>query len=124
MNHKLTSLIDNTLDHITSMKIKNLVILASPSTIKSGLYEKSLQKAGLNVIVPTKPQQNMLEELITDVIANKPLTKLSFKLVELMASFKDAHILLGCTELSLLHGDVSSASVIDPMNLIVDKVLS
>ena len=87
-------------------------LLASPTTIRTGLYTNTLRKAGVKVRVPTSKQLIKIESVIRSVIAStkvKPLGK------------STVPILLGCTELSCAFG--RKKGVIDPMNILIDTIM-
>ena len=104
----ITSLIDTTADFIaknhTSVKL-----LASPTTIRTGLYTQALRQRGVGVIEPTPEEIDRLETIIRAVIACENPT--------LQADFTEP-TLLGCTELSCAFAE--QANTIDPMNIITD----
>ena len=124
MQHKISSLINASLDEISKRKLRSVVLLASPTTISSGLYEKPLSEAGIEVVLASDEQQKLTESIIRQAIANKPLDALRDKLTKVIGDLEsDAQcVLLGCTELSLIYGVTKNPSVIDPMSLVVEEM--
>lgn len=108
----ILSLVDLTVAHIANSHA-NVQLLASPTTIQTGLYTDKLKKAGVTVSLPTHEQIPLIEKTIRAVIANQPFQKLKSA---------EKTSVLGCTELSCAFGD--TPNVIDPLSLLVDKLLS
>lgn len=107
----LTSLIELTVEFIAKNHQK-VQLLASPTTIQTGLYTSALAERGVEVLLPSKKQLKHIETTIRMVIAS-----------EIPRPFEESEIptLLGCTELSCAFGE--SAGVIDPMNILIDTIL-
>jgi len=57
------SLIEETAMSIQATGVKRIGLLASPTTIKSGLYEKPLLAIGCSVILPTTTDIDNLNKL-------------------------------------------------------------
>jgi aspartate racemase len=66
---KASSLIDATITELAHRKVDSVGILASPTTIRTKLFETRLQEAGMTAIVPLKAQQKRAEQLIRKTIA-------------------------------------------------------
>jgi aspartate racemase len=108
----LLSLIEATTDHILSSGIKKVELLASPTSVSTGLYTKPLLRAGIEVIEPNKNQVMQLEQMIRSVIAGVPM-----KPTSTTGTVK----LLGCTELSCMFA--GKPNVIDPLDIIVNTLV-
>lgn len=108
----LLSLIEATVNHVVTSGIRKLELLASPTSINTGLYSQPLLEAGVDVVVPDKNQIIQLEQMIRSVIAGKSMKP---------TSTKGTAKLLGCTELSCLFAGKSN--VIDPLDIIVNKLV-
>lgn len=122
------SLIDVVADTVQSEGIKKVGLMASPTTIDTSLYKDALNKRGIDVLVPSEPEQKKTEDVIRAVIAGKSgareaaeLTKISNNLVARGAE----GVILGCTELPLAFDHlVAKAPVFDCLELLADKLLS
>ena len=99
--------------------------MASPTTIRTGLYQEPLQAARINVQIPSVTQLELIEEAIRSVIAGsdlrKPRAELECIMNEMRANGAEV-ILLGCTELSVLFPEVK-ADRIDPLHIITSVLL-
>jgi aspartate racemase len=79
--------------------------LATPSTIKSGLYQNALRQVGVKIVIPNSKQLNSLEKVIRNVISGKDTDADCQILAKVALSLKAqgaSGIILGCTELPLV----------------------
>ncbi len=114
------SLIENTVHEVQARHITQLAIIASPTTIHTGLYQKPLQAVHINVLTPSATQLAIIEEAIRSVIAGLDLRKPRMELegiIHTMSSSGAEAVLLGCTELSVLFPEVA-VTRIDPLHII------
>lgn len=99
------SIIDEVVKRIKKDKLNKVGLLATPSTLRYGLYQQALTASGITTILPAKKQINLLEKIIRNVIAGKISNKNQQALVNIANSLKlkgAEGILLGCTELPLV----------------------
>lgn len=125
LGYSFTSLITSTVQEISRRDIRKIAILASPTTIRTKLYEKVLQMNGIEVMLPSQAEQNIVELTIRDVIAGGGPRRLQqrFTLVTSRLRNQGAEaILLGCTELSILYPQ-ERQTLIDPLHIVTDKLL-
>lgn len=107
------SLIDTVADLARVATPMCIGLVASPTTIRTELYGRALQKRGLRCLLPSKSDQAKLEAIIRTVIAGKAgkrersiLSAIIRRLVNAGATL----IVLGCTELPLVF-DESATNV-------------
>lgn len=112
----IVSLINVTVHHIVTEKIQQVHIAATPTTLRTKLYEKPLMEFGINVTKPKRKELKEIERLIRETIAGHEPT---FDR-DLFAS--DAALLLGCTELSCVGSNAEN--VIDPLNILVNAIIA
>lgn len=120
LQHKIISLIDMTINEIFKSDLKKVGILASPTTIRSGLYTKPLQAAGVSVVLPTTEGQTLIERMIRQVIAGNANANTTPQLSAIISRMKDdgcEAVVLGCTELSVIMGPDSTKDIIDPLTI-------
>lgn len=72
------SILDITTSHLKNTKISSVGILGTEVTIKSNIFHNSLLKNGINVITPNKPNQLKINNLITNLVTSKNITKKDF----------------------------------------------
>ena len=93
--------------HLKKHGVTRAGIMATDGSIRSGLFQRELQKHGIEPIIPgEKGQKCVMSVIYDDVKANKPaeMDKFRFASDELRAQGAQA-IILGCTELSLVKRD-------------------
>ena len=117
----ILSLIDTTRDEIVRQNIKNVALLATPTTISSRLFHDKLQST-TDIVCLDSIGQKKTEELIRHTIANKA-SSITNNLKEQIESFK-APVILGCTELSVIADLLDLDSLIDPLNLVVERIFN
>ncbi|MGB9756209.1 MAG: aspartate/glutamate racemase family protein [Candidatus Bathyarchaeales archaeon] len=108
-------------------KTKKAGLLGTTGTVKSGLFDKALNKFGIEMIYPSKGFQKMIMEAIYDYIkagrileGKKFVVDVANHLIELGADV----IICGCTETSLVlkNGDLSKP-VVDPMQILAQTAV-
>lgn len=123
---KFTSLIDVAEKFVSNNDEINVVgLLATPSTLKSGLYSDRLKNM-VQLVEPDAESSATIDHIIRDVISGEDnlvaaneLKKEIFKLI----ARGSQRIILGCTELSLLGSYLDEDMIIDPLSLTVKELL-
>lgn len=122
------SLIEVVAKAVQSMGLKKVGLLASPTTIATGLYRDSLNRVGVELVVPNKTDQKRIEAVIRAVIAGLAGTKEAVELRDITRGLIDKGsegIILGCTELPLAFNRAFVDSpVFDCLDLLADELLS
>ena len=132
LNIRITSMVDATIDYV-SRHHKTIRLLASPTTIRTGLYDKPLKTVGVTVLTPDDNERQELETIIRALIAGRAVPQLALEKVERIAKFdrveinnyvenhlNNPPILLGCTELSCAFA--KKPNTIDPMNVLINHL--
>lgn len=121
---KFISLIESTIEHLDKDAVKTVGLLATPTTIKTGIYSKSLEMKGIGVIKPSGQDSELLEEIIRNAISNKTVDVNRIMAIATGMVVKGAErIVIGCTELSLALKDVRTNRIfVDPMDIVIEKV--
>lgn len=123
---KFTSLIEATLCAVKQSGCRAVGLLASPTTIRTKLYQSLLEREGIRVIVPNKAEEKTVETSIRSVIAGNDPTSSKPGLCNIVRHMKlqgAQSVILGCTELSVVFTDANDRSVIDPLTLVTSKLL-
>lgn len=102
-------------------------IMATDGTIKTGLYQKELEKAGLSYFTPSeKIQKLVMHEIYDCVKAGLPCDKKAFS--KITKEFKKAgcdSVLMACTELSVIKADEKLGDwFTDPMLIMAEKAVA
>jgi len=123
------SIIDLVVNEVKKSKIKRIGILASPTTLKTKLYENKLKEKKLLPIIPNEKFQKLLEKVIREVLNNN-LTKKEIKdLINLTKKFiknnRIEGIILGCTELPLAFpkSKFKDVKIFDSLEILADAVV-
>ena len=129
LNIHITSMVDSAIDYI-SHHYKTIRLLASPTTIRTGLYDKPLKAAGVTVLTPDKDEEQALEVIIRAVISGQTISQATLDKIPITAQSEQANavnyinnypssppVLLGCTELSCAFAE--KPNTIDPINILL-----
>lgn len=120
---RLTSLIDATVNNIKDESHARVGLIASPTTIRKGLFVDVLQNIGVETLILSLDDIDAVEGLIRDCIAGNTTTEAELKvhiggLIERGAE----RVILGCTELSVIGVNLPESQVIDPLKLVVEEI--
>lgn len=122
LNIRITSMVDAAIDYV-SRHHKIIRLLASPTTIRTGLYDKPLKAAGVTVLTPDKDEEQALEVIIRAVISGQTISQSALDKIPITIQSEQANAanypptLLGCTELSCVFAE--KPNTIDPMNILL-----
>lgn len=120
------SIIDEVANQVGKKRMNKVGLLATPSTIRFGLFEKALNKSNIEVILPTEKDQMILEGIIRNVISGKKFQSDIFKLRSIADSLKKQGaqgIILGCTELPLIFPKKFPIPVFDCLEILAKALL-
>ena len=123
------SIINLVVEEVKNKKSKRIGVLASPTTLKTRLYEDKLIIEGLTPVIPDKKFQKLLEKVIRGVLNNN-LIKIDIEnLVNLTKEFVKNNridgIILGCTELPLAFpkSEFEDIKIFDSLDILADAVV-
>ena len=106
------SLLETVVKQLEHDEVCTVGLLASPTTIRTRLYEKYLHAAGIAAIRPNDQQLTAIENTIRSVITMQPARIPAQQLAPIASSLASRGaeaILLGCTELPLVYQQGSVA---------------
>ena len=115
-------MVDAAIDYV-SRHHKTIRLLASPTTIRTGLYDKPLKAAGVTVLTPNENEEQALEVIIRAVISGQAIPQSTLDKIPITIQSEQANAanypptLLGCTELSCAFAE--KPNTIDPMNILL-----
>lgn len=120
------SMIESTAQAAAAMTKKKVEILATPTTLRSRLYQDALEKYALEPVIPTGEQEEKLAAVISEIIAGnfettaKELVSIADDLV-----FRGAEtIILGCTELPLVFPKAYPVPIVNSLQVLADALLA
>lgn len=124
------SIIDLVVEEVKKNKLSKVGILASPTTIKTKLYENKLLELGINPIVPSEKFQFKLEMIIRKVL-NGSLSAADIEMFGKQAKFfiekeQIEGIILGCTELPLAFpkAQFKEIQIFDSLDILANSVVN
>jgi aspartate racemase len=124
---RFVSLISTVTDHVKGRGIRRLGLLASPTTVRTRLYETPLAAQGIACIIPDTTSLERIEAHIRSVIAMRhiPHDTQSLRVLSAPLISQGAEaILLGCTELPIAFASQDvSVPVIDCLDIYADAAV-
>lgn len=121
------SMIETVAYRLATDGVTRVGLLASPTTMRTKLYEKELGQLGVNVIRPDRVQQVALESCIRSVIEGKNTTRASRRLTSVgqaLLSRGAQVLLLGCTELPLIFKQATGIPTYDCLDIYAEAVVA
>ena len=103
---KIISIIDACCKDIADAGETRVSLIASEGTIQSGIFNKGMEPYGISIRTPENEQYLMQRELIEAVKQNHITPDIVQKFVDLVTSFSDEGLILGCTEFPVLYSHV------------------
>ncbi len=105
----IINMVQETVDYLYQRKIKKVGIMATEGTIQSRIVQEIVEKAGMELVVPSEEKEKELMDLIyKEVKANKPIDMYKFESITKYLQEKGAEvIILGCTELSVVKREIT-----------------
>lgn len=114
----LISIVDATCDYMEAKGYRNVLVLGTGFTMRSGMYEAALQRRGIRATAPGEADIDRLHAIIFPNLENGlVIPEDKEKMIEIteryIAAEKIDAVILGCTEIPLMikEGDLSVPSV-------------
>lgn len=107
-------------------RIRKIGLLGTPTTLKTGLYQKPLETMGIEVIAPTNGDREMLGEIIFETIAGKNIEKNQIIVQQIARRLLDRGaegILESCTEIPIIFPKQHLVPVFDTLEILAFAVL-
>lgn len=121
------SLLEEVPEFISKFKYRKVGLMATPMTIKLGLYNKPLSGRGIEVIVSSAKQQTELGKIIKETVAGKNYEENSIKVQRIARGLLEAGaeaILETCTEIPLIFPKQHLVPVYDSLEILANAVLT
>ncbi|MHB8710081.1 MAG: aspartate/glutamate racemase family protein [Minisyncoccota bacterium] len=119
------SILEETALALKERKVKKVGMLATETTIESKIYENVLKNIGINILYPSKNEQDTVNNIIVELLNE---TENSFQKEKLKTVCNALHergaelILLACTDLQLIASDIKTAvPIIDTTEVLVNS---
>lgn len=100
-------IIRETAEYLKKEGIRKVGLEATDGTVQTGVFQKELERRGIEVVLPSKEKQEMVMHIIyNNVKAGRRIDMERFQQVEEELHANGAEvIILGCTELSMISRD-------------------
>lgn len=118
---KIIHIVEELCSYLKARGIKKVGLMATSGTVDSGLFQDAMNRAGMELIVPSKAgQKHVMHVIYENVKANKQVDMSRFGAASWELREKGAEvIILGCTELSVVsETNAIGAGYIDAMRLL------
>ncbi len=117
---RIVSIIDACCREIAEAGEREVSLIASEGTIRSGVFMNGLTPYGIALRTPENEQFLMQRELIEAVKQDQITPDVICKFVELVSSFSNEALILGCTEFPVLYsmvppGEFDHLRIYDPL---------
>ncbi len=120
------NMVGDTVAHIRQLGGSKAGILATDGTVQSGTYQRECEKQGLAWAVPSASAQKGVMRLIYENIKSglPPEQSLFCKAAEELYAAGCSHLVLGCTELSLLEkAGLTDSRCVDSMAVLAEQAI-
>lgn len=122
------SIVEITVEEARRRQFKKFAILGIGMTMTDGLYEKPLRDLGIEPVIPTKEQQEIVNKIIFEnIIPGKTTSESTKKVVEVIQQLKDQgcdSTGMCCTELPIIITERNSPlPFIDTTRLLAQKAV-
>jgi aspartate racemase len=112
-------------EKLTSLSAKRVGLLATPTTLKSRLYDDAL--SGIEIIRPSKKLVELTEinikKKLQDILTLKEEISFTKEVLNFLEENKLDSVVLGCTELPLLFSSSKDERIIDTLDVLSDALL-
>lgn len=124
------SIIDLVVKDIKNNSVNKIGILASPTTLRTKLYENKLSEVNLTPITPNIKFQTLLEKIIREVIDNRlskqDINNLNCMTKNFIRKNQLNGLVLGCTELPLVFqkSKFKDVEIFDSLDILANAVVN
>ncbi|MBN2681443.1 MAG: amino acid racemase [Bacteroidales bacterium] len=124
-NLPILHIVENSLDQILKLDNKEILVLATSYTNKSGIISEKLNPLGFQLKMPIKEDQEMLDYIIYHKLVKGIHTNVEKEMVSsLVRQYNTKNVLLACTDLSVLElKETKNISFIDLLDNHARKTL-
>lgn len=125
-NTPFVSMIEVVGESVKNSNIKRIGILATPSTIKTRLYQDALMRYSIESIFPSEAEIDRMEKIIRGIIAGKNLKSDGGDLLKIAKSLRQKGaegIILGCTEIPMIFPKNFSLPIFDSVEILSRALL-
>lgn len=125
-NKPFISLLEVVPRFLKRKQINKIGLLATPTTIQTKMYEKPLEKKGIELILPSSGDIKILGDIILNTVAGKNFDNNQFLIQRIARRLLDSGaqgILEACTEIPQIFPKQHLIPVFDTLEILADAVL-
>ena len=125
-NKPFVSLLEELPRYVKRQKIHKVGLLASPTTIRTKLYEKSFREAGLELVLPKNGDTSLLGTIILDTVAGKNIEQNKIEVQKIARRLLERGaegLVESCTEIPLIFPSQHLIPVYDSLEVLALAVL-
>ncbi len=124
-------IVEQTANHLQRKDIGRVALLATGQTVGSNLYQSFLGKAGIESVLPLKPDQSRLNAIVSSLVTAEgaATSKAGSKDWEWLNRLVDGYerevdaVILGCTDFHIMLEHRDSEVVIDSMHTLAEATV-
>jgi len=102
VNVPVVSIIDESVNFMSKQGIKSVAILATPTTIKTKLFDEKFRKKGIIMEKPNDQDQKEIGNIVNKILNKTEDQEDKWRLENIINKFSSELILLACTDLHIL----------------------
>lgn len=123
-------LIENCCNKLKELHIKEVGLIASEGTIESGIFNISMDKAGIVIRVPNEETFPIIRSVIEDVKQNHTTERTRDNLLRIIEMLNSDTVILGCTELPIVLERYETSirerfggMLVDPLQCAIENII-
>jgi len=119
------SIVEETSKFLKAKNISEVGILATSTTVKQGIYEKTLNQNGIKQVLPDDFEQAKIGKVINNIVLNRHANRDRSEFMKIVdnMSKKVENIILACTDLQLLIPSTDNVKIFDTMKIFADATV-
>lgn len=122
----ILNIIDETAISAKNRGLKRVGVIATTTTVASGMYQKSLRTIGIQPMLPSIEDQKEITSIVVRILDGVATERDAGSLTRIVDRFGQRGadgVILGCTDLQLLIGQNEKIAVIDSMESLASATI-
>ena len=117
------SIIEETSNFLRKAKINEVGVFATTATIKNRLFDKTLNKSGIEMKIPNSSNQLIMGAIINRLVNNKQTKRDKAEFLKIIEETKTRNVILACTDLQILNSKCDRVNIFDTMNILAQSAV-
>lgn len=126
VNIPVLSIVEETTSFLKMKRVKNVGLLATPTTIKNKLYDLKLHENGIDAQIPNKKEIGEMGKIINNLvnnIAGKTDKSIFMDIVNSLEKKGVSFFVLACTDLQILNSKKENLQFFDTMEILANATV-